>query len=123
MRAITGRGLNEHQFRALRELWVDGIWQSEGPADMDRTDNQDGRQSMKSDESDDDEEDEGEDESECEESDEQDKSEYDSQSSVVIEAGGLSDPESTPASSLVNQEQLFQASAADILLHPEMLNQ
>ncbi|KAJ4075853.1 hypothetical protein NW760_015391 [Fusarium oxysporum] len=36
MPAITGRGLNKHQFRALRELWVDVIWQSEGPADMDR---------------------------------------------------------------------------------------
>ncbi|WJG35767.1 uncharacterized protein FOBCDRAFT_241825 [Fusarium oxysporum Fo47] len=83
MRAITGRGLNRHQFRALRELWVDGVWQSEEPADMDRTDNQDGGQSMNDHESGDDggeeeenddddygdEEDEGEDESECEESD------------------------------------------------------
>ncbi|EWY79881.1 hypothetical protein FOYG_16946 [Fusarium oxysporum NRRL 32931] len=92
MRAITGRGLNRHQFRALRELWVDGVWQSEEPADMDRTDNQDGGQSMNDHESGDDggeeeenddddygdEEDEGEDESECEESDGHDTSEYDS---------------------------------------------
>lgn len=111
MRAITGRGLNRHQFRALRELWVDGIWQSEEPADMDRTYNQDGGQSMNDHESGDDggeeeenddddygdEEDEGEDESECEESDGYDISEYDSRSSVAIEAGDLSDAESTPA--------------------------
>ncbi|KAI8406177.1 hypothetical protein FOFC_13646 [Fusarium oxysporum] len=128
MRAITGRGLNRHQFRALRELWVDGIWQSEEPADMDRTDNQDGGQSMNDHESgddggeeeesddDDDEEDEGEDESECEESDKHDKSEYDSQSSVGIEAGDLSDAESPSARSLDNQEQPSQDPAIDILL-------
>ncbi|KAG4279075.1 hypothetical protein FPRO04_13760 [Fusarium proliferatum] len=131
MRAISGRAMNKHHFGALRELWVDGIWQSEGPADMDRTDNQDGGQSMNGDESgddegeeeendddddDDDEEDEGEDESECEESDEQDKSEYDSQSRVAIKAGDLSDTESTSAWPLDNQEQLSQGPAADILL-------
>ncbi|KAK7583216.1 hypothetical protein V3481_012509 [Fusarium oxysporum f. sp. vasinfectum] len=130
MRAITGRGLNRHQFRALRELWVDGVWQSEEPADMDRTDNQDGGQSMNDHESGDDggeeeengdddygdEEDEGEDESECEESDGYDTSEYDSQSSVAIEADDLSDAESTSAWSLDNQEQLSQDPAADILL-------
>ncbi|KAH7142235.1 hypothetical protein DER46DRAFT_673704 [Fusarium sp. MPI-SDFR-AT-0072] len=128
MRAITGRGLNRHQFRALRELWVDGIWQSEEPADMDRTDNQDGGQSMNDHESGDDggeeeenddddygdEEDEGEDESECEENDGHDTSEYDSQSSVAIEADDLSDAESTW--SLDNQEQLSQDPAADVLL-------
>ncbi|RKK65577.1 hypothetical protein BFJ69_g16155 [Fusarium oxysporum] len=53
-----------------------------------------------------DEEDEGEDESECEESDRHDTSEYDSQSSVAIEADDLSDAESTSAWSLDNQEQL-----------------
>jgi hypothetical protein len=74
---------------------------------MDRTDDRDGGQSMNGDESGDD-EDEGEDESECEDSDGQDKSEYDSQSSVAIEAGDLSDAESTPAWSLDNQEQLSQ---------------
>ncbi|KAH7186847.1 hypothetical protein DER44DRAFT_754195 [Fusarium oxysporum] len=130
MRAITGRGLNRHQFRALRELWVDGVWQSEEPADMDRTDNQDGGQSMNDHESGDDggeeeenddddygdEEDEGEDESECEESDGHDTSEYDSQSSVAIEADDLSDAESTSAWSLDNQEQLSQDPAADVLL-------
>ncbi|SPJ82463.1 uncharacterized protein FTOL_09868 [Fusarium torulosum] len=130
MRAITGRGLNRHQFRALRELWVDDIWQSEEPADMGRTDNQDGGQSMNDHESGDDggeeeenddddygdEEDEGEDESECEESDGHDTSEYDSQSSVAIEAGDLSDAESTSAWSLDNQEQLSQDPAADVLL-------
>ncbi|WJG35730.1 uncharacterized protein FOBCDRAFT_140668 [Fusarium oxysporum Fo47] len=127
LRAITGRGLNKHQFRALRELWVDGIWQSEEPADMDRTEDQDGGQSMNDHESgddegeekesdDDDEEDEGEDESECEESNKHDTSKYDSQSSVAIEAGDLSDAESTSARSLDNQEQLSQDPAADILL-------
>ncbi|KNB04657.1 hypothetical protein FOXG_06708 [Fusarium oxysporum f. sp. lycopersici 4287] len=130
MRAITGRGLNRHQFRALRELWVDGVRQSEEPADMDRTDNQDGGQSMNDHESGDDggeeeenddddygdEEDEGEDESECEESDGHDTSEYDSQSSVAIEADDLSDAESTSAWSLDNQEQLSQDPAADVLL-------
>ncbi|KAI3567768.1 hypothetical protein IWW34DRAFT_825181 [Fusarium oxysporum f. sp. albedinis] len=123
MQAISGRAMNKHQFRAHKELWVDGIWQSEGPADMDRTDNQDGGQSMNGDDEgeeeendDDDEEDEGEDESECEESDEQDKSEYDSQSRVATEAADLSDAESTSAWPLDNQEQLSQDPTADILL-------
>ncbi|KAH7191033.1 hypothetical protein BKA60DRAFT_613064 [Fusarium oxysporum] len=84
MRAITGRGLNRHQFRALCELWVDGIWQSEEPADMDRTDNQDGGRENDNDDYGD-EEDEGEDESECEESDRHDTSEYDSQSNPAAD--------------------------------------
>ncbi|KAI7759640.1 hypothetical protein LZL87_014226 [Fusarium oxysporum] len=116
MQAIIGQGLNKYQFRALRELWVDGIWQSEEPADINHTDNQNRGQSMNNheygddrgeeEENDDDEygdkEDEGEDESECEESDGHDISEYNSQSSVAIEPDDLSDAESTSAWSLDN---------------------
>ncbi|KAH7190458.1 hypothetical protein DER44DRAFT_816035 [Fusarium oxysporum] len=101
---------------------------SEEPVNMDRTDNQDGGQSMNDHESEDDggeeeenddndysdEEDEGEDESECEESDGHDISEYDSQSNMAIEADDLSDAELTSAWYLDNQEQLSQDPAADL---------
>ncbi|KAF5704802.1 hypothetical protein FMUND_12351 [Fusarium mundagurra] len=110
MRAITGRGLNRHQFRALHN-------QDGGQSMNDHESGDDGGEEEENDDDNyGDEEDEGEDESEFEESDGHDTSEYDSQSSVAIEADDLSDAESTYAWSLDNQEQLYQDPAADVLL-------
>ncbi|KAM0361930.1 hypothetical protein ACHAPK_011646, partial [Fusarium culmorum] len=122
MRTITGRRLSKHQFRALRELWMDGIWNSEGPPDIDRVNDQSAEPRIDGNESGDDEDEEDEEndddrENESEDySDEQDNLEYTNRSSAMTEVGDLFDTEPTSAWFSDNEEQHSQDPAADILL-------
>ncbi|KAM6505403.1 hypothetical protein FSOLCH5_014622 [Fusarium solani] len=122
-REVTGRGLNKHQFRALRELWVDDIWRSEGPVDADTADSKDEGQNGEDDEDEDDSEDEDEDgdnededNDEDEEGEQQDETEDGGQRSVAADAGDQFDAETTSTWSLDSQEHHPQDPAADILL-------
>ncbi|EXK26016.1 hypothetical protein FOMG_17377 [Fusarium oxysporum f. sp. melonis 26406] len=127
-REVTGRGLNKHQFRALRELWVDDIWRSEGPVDADTGDSKDEGQNGEEDEDEDEDEDESEDEDEDEngenedegndedEGEQQDETEDGGQRSVAADAGDQFDAETTSTWSLDSQEHHPQDPAADILL-------
>ncbi|KAH7243761.1 hypothetical protein B0J15DRAFT_428922, partial [Fusarium solani] len=125
-REVTGRGLNKHQFRALRELWVDDIWRSEGPVDADTGDSKDEGQDGEEDEDEDEDESEDEDEDEDgdnedegndeDEGEQQDETEDGGQRSVAADAGDQFDAETTSTWSLDSQEHHPQDPAADILL-------
>ncbi|KAM6513637.1 hypothetical protein FALCPG4_016020 [Fusarium falciforme] len=124
-REVTGRGLNKHQFRALRELWVDDIWRSEGPVDADTGDSKDEGQNGEEDEdkSEDEDEDkdrdgdnEDEDNDEDKEGEQQEETEDSGQRSIAADAGDQSSAESTFIWSLDSQEHHSQDPAADILL-------
>ncbi|KAF9765795.1 hypothetical protein IL306_001854, partial [Fusarium sp. DS 682] len=126
---VTGHKLKKHQFRVLRELWVDDIWKSGEHVDVDPAadkdggyDGDEGEYEYQDNDEDEDEiqdDDEGEDD-EDDDGDEDDERyneiEDESQKSVVVNTGDPSDAEVMSTWSSNSQENHPQDPALDILL-------
>lgn len=125
-REVIGRRLNKHQFRALRELWVDDIWRSEEPVDADIGDGKGEEQNGEEDEDDSEDESEDEDEDEDEDDEDEGNNEYkgeqqdenkdSGQRSVAADTDDQFDAETTCTWSSDGQEHHPQDPATDILL-------
>ncbi|EWZ28915.1 hypothetical protein FOZG_17470 [Fusarium oxysporum Fo47] len=113
---VTGHRLKKHQFRILRELWVDEIWKSVEHVDLDPAVDED--EGHDGDEEEYEDESEGEiqddDEGECDER--YDDIQDERQTGVVADTDDLSDAESTSTWSSNSQEDHPQDPALDILL-------
>ncbi|KAL3595891.1 hypothetical protein FPOAC2_10261 [Fusarium poae] len=94
---VTGHRLKKHQFRVLRELWVDEIWKSAEHGD-------------------DEDDDEIQDDDESEDDERYSEIENESQERVVVDTGDPSDDETTSTWSSNSQEDRPPDPALDILL-------
>uniref|UniRef100_A0A0C4DIR1 Uncharacterized protein n=1 Tax=Fusarium oxysporum (strain Fo5176) TaxID=660025 RepID=A0A0C4DIR1_FUSOF len=126
---VTGHKLKKHQFRVLRELWVDDIWKSGEHVDVDpaadRDGGYDGDEGEYEYQDNDEDEDEIQDDDEGEDDEDDDGGEDDeryneiedeSQESVVVNTGDPSDAEVMSTWSSNSQENHPQDPALDILL-------
>ncbi|RKK61043.1 hypothetical protein BFJ69_g17165 [Fusarium oxysporum] len=117
---VTGHGLKKHQFRVLRELWVDDIWKSAEYSDdvdpADKDGGHDGDEVEYEDQDHDEDEDEFPDDDEGEDDERYDEIEHESQKTVFADTDDLSDAESTSTWSSDSREDHPQDLASDILL-------
>ncbi|SPJ74764.1 uncharacterized protein FTOL_04495 [Fusarium torulosum] len=117
---VTGHGLKKHQFRVLRELWVDDIWKSAEHGDVDpaadKDGGHDGDEGEYEDQDDDEDEDEFPDDEEGEDDERYNEIEDESQKRVVADMGGPSDAEVTSTWSPNSREDHPQDPAPDVLL-------
>jgi hypothetical protein len=117
---VTGHRLKKHQFRVLRELWLDDIWKSAEYSDIDPTANKDrGHYGDKGEYKNKDEfpdNDEIQDDNKSEDDKRYNEIEDESQKRVVVDTTDLSDAEATSTWSSNSQEDHPQDPALDILL-------
>ncbi|RKK78283.1 hypothetical protein BFJ68_g17903, partial [Fusarium oxysporum] len=123
---VTGHRLKKHQFRVLRELWLDDIWKSAEHGDVDPAANKDrghdGDEGEYEDQDNDEDEDEFPDDDEIQDDDEGEDDEGcneiedESQERVVVDTSDPSDDEATSTWSSNSQEDHPPDPALDILL-------
>ncbi|KAG7412160.1 hypothetical protein Forpe1208_v009610 [Fusarium oxysporum f. sp. rapae] len=116
---VTGHGLKKHQFRVLRELWVDDIWKSGEHVDVDPAADKDGGYDGDEgayEDQDDEDEDEIQDDDEGEDDERYNEFEDESQKRVVVNTGDPSEAEVISTWSSNSQEDHPQDPALDILL-------
>ncbi|KAI7771118.1 hypothetical protein LZL87_013445 [Fusarium oxysporum] len=116
---VTGHRLKKHQFRVLRELWVDDIWKSGEHVDVDPAADKDGGYDGDEgayEDQDDEDEDEIQDDDEGEDDERYNEFEDESQKRVVVNTGDPSEAEVISTWSSNSQEDHPQDPALDILL-------
>jgi hypothetical protein len=106
---VTGHRLKKHQFRALRELWLDDIWKSAEHVDVDPAANKNGGHEGEY-------EDEIQDDDEGEDDEGYNEIEDESQKRVVVDTSDPSDDEATSTWSSDSQEDHPQDPTLNILL-------